>query len=298
MQLTLTHPMVVNRTKQLLDWVRSGEYDRIVGGTYMKRGEEPPTREAAADAMDHYGDRAKETFTDAAKQMEKAGKQVGEWLQTGSDWVRGTAQAAAKAAKSRDGSKDEAGDEPESEFGDDDEFDIEFDDPDGLATSSGEEHDDGVTLDARSSSANHATRSARTSDSSSSRSPVSQRRDDAAVEQEHDWPPGQRPSQEHARAVVPAPGSPEPAPGRANAQVRLRGARTTAARTRHVVAGDCCARSQRLVGLPRAHRRERRDDPPAADGERERGHRRALAARRRAAASDAHAASRGPSSRQ
>ena len=130
MQLTLTHPMVVNRTKQLLDWVRSGEYDRIVGGTYMKRGEEPPTRDAAADAMDHYGDRAKETFTDAAKQMEKAGKQVGEWLQTGSDWVRGTAQAAAKAAKSRDGSKDEAGDGPESEFGDDDEFDIEFDDPD------------------------------------------------------------------------------------------------------------------------------------------------------------------------
>jgi hypothetical protein len=131
MQLTMTHPMIVNRTKQLLDWVRSGEYDRIVGGAYMKRGEEPPPREAATDAMDHYGDRAKETFTDAAKQMEKTSKQVGEWLQTGSDWVRGTANAAAKAARSRDGGKAGATDEPESEsdFEDEDEFNIDFDDP-------------------------------------------------------------------------------------------------------------------------------------------------------------------------
>ena len=30
---------------ELLDWVREGDYDRIVGGDYMKRGEEPPLRE-------------------------------------------------------------------------------------------------------------------------------------------------------------------------------------------------------------------------------------------------------------
>ncbi len=124
MQLTVTHPLIVGRTRQLLDWVRSGEYDRIVGGEYMRRGEEPPSREAAADAMDHYGDRFKNTFTDAAKQMETAGKQVAEWLQTGGDWVRGTANAATKAARSR-----KAG-EPE-EPGDDADFDLDddFDDP-------------------------------------------------------------------------------------------------------------------------------------------------------------------------
>jgi Peptidase family M48 len=129
MQLTVTHPMVVNRTKQLLDWVRSGEYDRIVGGEYMKRGEEPPTREAASDAMDHYGERFKSTFTDAAKQMETAGKQVAEWLQTGGDWVRGTANAATKAARSRkDGDEP---DEPADDFDLSDDFDLDddIDDP-------------------------------------------------------------------------------------------------------------------------------------------------------------------------
>jgi len=126
MQLTVTHPMVVNRTKQLLDWVHSGEYDRIVGGEYMKRGEEPPPRDQTADAMDHYGERFKETFTDAAKQMEKAGKQVAEWLQTGSDWVRGTATAASKAARSRksgepdDDQVEEAADDLDFDFGGDD----------------------------------------------------------------------------------------------------------------------------------------------------------------------------------
>ena len=28
----LTHPMPVRRVRELLDWVRSGDYDRIVGG--------------------------------------------------------------------------------------------------------------------------------------------------------------------------------------------------------------------------------------------------------------------------
>ena len=37
--------MPVQRVRELLDWVREGEYDRIVGGDYMRRGEEPPLRD-------------------------------------------------------------------------------------------------------------------------------------------------------------------------------------------------------------------------------------------------------------
>jgi Zn-dependent protease with chaperone function len=122
MQLAVTHPMVVNRTRELLDWVRSGEYDRIVGGEYLRRGEEPAPREAASEAADHYGERFKETFTDAGRQMEKASKQIGEWLQTGSDWVRGTASAASKAARSR------RADEPDEAEAPADEPDFDFDD--------------------------------------------------------------------------------------------------------------------------------------------------------------------------
>jgi Zn-dependent protease with chaperone function len=105
-----THPLGVRRAKELLDWVRSGEYDRIVGGDYMRRGEEPPPREGAIDAVDHYAVRFKDTFADVSDQLDKAGKQVGDWLVTGSDWVRGTARAASSAASSR--SSRPADDEP------------------------------------------------------------------------------------------------------------------------------------------------------------------------------------------
>ena len=40
--LQVTHPLPVKRVRELLDWVREGDYDRIVGGEYMRRGEEPP----------------------------------------------------------------------------------------------------------------------------------------------------------------------------------------------------------------------------------------------------------------
>ena len=43
MQLNITHPMPVRRTHELLDWVRSGEYDRIKDGSYVRRGSEAPT---------------------------------------------------------------------------------------------------------------------------------------------------------------------------------------------------------------------------------------------------------------
>jgi Zn-dependent protease with chaperone function len=124
-----THPLAVSRTKELMDWVRSGEYDRIVGGTYLKRGEEPPSREQAADAMDHYNERFKDAFSDIRDQMERAGKQVGDWMLTGSDWVRGTANAASKAARSR--KTDEPDDAMDESVDDDFDFDLpdDFDDP-------------------------------------------------------------------------------------------------------------------------------------------------------------------------
>src|SRR4051794_37242259 len=55
--MNLTHPMPVRRVRELTDWVRSGEYDRIVGGEYIRRGHEPPLRDEADSAGSHYGDR-------------------------------------------------------------------------------------------------------------------------------------------------------------------------------------------------------------------------------------------------
>ena len=41
--IDITHPMPVRRVHGLMAWVRSGDYDRIVGGSYTTR-EEPPNR--------------------------------------------------------------------------------------------------------------------------------------------------------------------------------------------------------------------------------------------------------------
>jgi Zn-dependent protease with chaperone function len=83
------HPLAVRRVKELMTWVRSGDYDRILGGEYVRRGDERPPREEAADAADHYAERFKGVAREASEQLEAAGKQVGEWLRAGSDKLRG-----------------------------------------------------------------------------------------------------------------------------------------------------------------------------------------------------------------
>jgi Zn-dependent protease with chaperone function len=83
------HPLAVRRVKELMAWVRSGDYDRILAGEYTRRGDEPPPRQEAADAADHYADRFKDIAREAGEQLEAAGKQVGDWLRAGSDKLRG-----------------------------------------------------------------------------------------------------------------------------------------------------------------------------------------------------------------
>jgi hypothetical protein len=60
--------------------VREGEYDRIVDGSYIKRGEEPPPREEAEAAGLHYGDRVRDAFRGAGESMQDVGQQLGDWL--------------------------------------------------------------------------------------------------------------------------------------------------------------------------------------------------------------------------
>ncbi|TMK41413.1 MAG: M48 family metallopeptidase [Actinobacteria bacterium] len=78
--LNLTHPMPVRRVRDLLDWVRSGDYDRIVGGEYMRRGEEPPLREEADSASAHYSERIASAFQQAGSSIAEIGDQLRDWL--------------------------------------------------------------------------------------------------------------------------------------------------------------------------------------------------------------------------
>ena len=78
--LRQTHSLPVKRVHELLAWVRTGEYDRIVGGDYIKRGEERPVREEAADAAAHYSERFRDLFRETGEHVNSAGKQLSDWL--------------------------------------------------------------------------------------------------------------------------------------------------------------------------------------------------------------------------
>jgi Zn-dependent protease with chaperone function len=78
--LNITHPMPVRRIHELLKWVREGDYDRIVDGEYVRRGEEPPPREEAGAAGQHYGERVRDAFRGAGESVQEVGQQLGDWL--------------------------------------------------------------------------------------------------------------------------------------------------------------------------------------------------------------------------
>lgn len=78
--LSLTHPMPVRRVRLLLDWVREGDYDRINGGDYLRRGDEPPLREEVDAAQAHYAERISDAFGQAGSSLSDVGQQLGDWL--------------------------------------------------------------------------------------------------------------------------------------------------------------------------------------------------------------------------
>ncbi len=78
--LNLTHPMSVQRVHELTDWVKSGAYDRIVGGEYVTRDEPISARGEASEAVSHYAARFRDTFSDLGESINDAGKQVSDWL--------------------------------------------------------------------------------------------------------------------------------------------------------------------------------------------------------------------------
>jgi Zn-dependent protease with chaperone function len=78
--LRLTHPMPVRRVRMLLDWVREGDYDRMVRGDYMRRGEEPSAREEADAASVFYSERIAGAFQAAGSSIGDVGQQLGDWL--------------------------------------------------------------------------------------------------------------------------------------------------------------------------------------------------------------------------
>jgi Zn-dependent protease with chaperone function len=82
-ELRLTHDFPVRRVHELTKWIHSGEYDRIIGGDYPKRGDDVDPRVAASDAVDHYARRFKRIAEAAQEEVEKASGRLSDWLRYG-----------------------------------------------------------------------------------------------------------------------------------------------------------------------------------------------------------------------
>ncbi len=87
-EINATHPYAVRRVSEVMRWVQSGEYDRIVRGEYIRRGEEPPLREEAGDAMEFYAERFRSIFRDIGENVTNLGSQVGGVAEQVADWLR------------------------------------------------------------------------------------------------------------------------------------------------------------------------------------------------------------------
>ena len=73
--LNLTHPMSVRRVHEPMNWVQGGDYDRIVGGSYVTRDEPLRPRAEASDAAAHYAERFRGVFADA-RRVDQPGRQA------------------------------------------------------------------------------------------------------------------------------------------------------------------------------------------------------------------------------
>ncbi len=79
-ELSLTHPVAVRRVKELTAWVRSGDFDLIMSGEYVRRGSESPPSAEFDAAVTHYGDRFAGVLERTAGGVQGLGRQLGDWL--------------------------------------------------------------------------------------------------------------------------------------------------------------------------------------------------------------------------
>jgi Zn-dependent protease with chaperone function len=79
-ELRLTHSYPVRRASEVRAWVESGDYDRIAGGAYPRRGDPVDVRAEAGGAVEFYSERFRVIFSEAGDQVAKTGQRAAEWV--------------------------------------------------------------------------------------------------------------------------------------------------------------------------------------------------------------------------
>lgn len=79
-EISSTHPFPVRRVNELIRWVTDGDFDRIRGGTYLRRGQEPPASEEFKSAAEHYRQRFIGIIDTVAGGVQTLSRQMTDWL--------------------------------------------------------------------------------------------------------------------------------------------------------------------------------------------------------------------------
>src|SRR5918999_1356108 len=87
-ELAQTHAFPVRRVSELMKWVRSGDYDRIMGGEYIRRGDPLDVRVEAGEAVDHYAERFRNLFKEAGTGVSNAGDKMADAAEKLGEWLR------------------------------------------------------------------------------------------------------------------------------------------------------------------------------------------------------------------
>jgi peptide subunit release factor 1 (eRF1) len=83
-----THTYAVRRVSEVMKWVQSGEYDRIIRGEYRTRDQQADVREEAGDAFEFYSERFRTIFREAGDNLTNLGSQMGGMAEQVADWLR------------------------------------------------------------------------------------------------------------------------------------------------------------------------------------------------------------------
>lgn len=88
-ELNTTHPYAVRRVSELTRWIQSGEYDRIISGNYVRRGQEPPPTAEFERAVDFYSGQFRHLINETGIGVQQLSRQVSDWLRDVSRSVGG-----------------------------------------------------------------------------------------------------------------------------------------------------------------------------------------------------------------
>jgi Zn-dependent protease with chaperone function len=96
-EINATHSNAVRRVSEVMKWVQSGEYDRIVRGEYRRRGDETNVRDEASEAMEFYAERFRSWFRELGDNVTNLGSQMGDMSQQAAEWLRNRGRGSSSS---------------------------------------------------------------------------------------------------------------------------------------------------------------------------------------------------------